>query len=53
MVAVLQDNTATVKVFRRLKGGKIMLVPKNPSYQPISVDNVDIKGRVIGLIREL
>lgn len=52
VVAVLEDGAATVKTFRRLKGGKVMLVPHNPTHQPITVDNVTIKGRVIGLIRE-
>lgn len=52
VVALLEDNTATLKTFRRLKGGKIMLVPHNPSHQPITVDKVDIQGRYIGLIRE-
>lgn len=52
VVAVLEDGSATVKTFRRLKGGKVMLVPHNPQHQPITVDNVSIKGRVVGLIRE-
>ena len=53
VVALLEDNTATVKTFRRLKGGKIMLVPHNPTHQPITVDRVNIQGRVVGLIREM
>lgn len=53
VVAVLDNNSATVKTFRRLKGGKAMLVPKNPAHQPIPADNAEIRGRVIGLIREL
>jgi repressor LexA len=53
VVALLEDNTATVKTFRRLKGGKVMLVPHNPTHQPITVDKVTIQGRVIGLIREM
>jgi len=52
VVAVLEGN-ATVKTFRRLKGGKVMLVPHNAAHQPIPADNAEIKGRVIGLIREL
>lgn len=53
VVALLEDNTATVKTLRRLKGGKVMLVPHNPTHQPITVDCVDIQGRVVGLIREM
>lgn len=53
VVALLSDGTATLKTFRRLKGGKVMLVPHNPSHQPLTVDSVDIQGRLIGLIREV
>jgi len=53
VVALLEDNTATLKTFRRLKGGKISLLPHNPLHQPITVDKVDIQGRLIGLVREL
>lgn len=53
VVALLEDGTATVKTFRRLKGGKVMLIPHNPTHTPITVDKVDIQGRVIGLIREI
>lgn len=53
VVAITEDGGATVKTFRRLKGGKIMLVPHNPNHTPITVDKVDIKGRVVGIIREM
>jgi len=53
VVAMLDDGTATVKTFRRLKGGKVMLVPHNPNHQPITVDNVTVQGRVVGLLREV
>ena len=53
VVALLEDGGATVKTFRRLKGGKIMLLPHNPAHKPITPDHVDIQGRVIGLIREI
>jgi repressor LexA len=53
VIALLEDNTATVKTFRRLKGGKVMLIPHNPTHQPITVDKVSIQGRVIGLMREI
>ena len=53
VVALLEDNTATLKTFRRLKNGKIMLIPANPTMDPITVDNVKVQGRLIGVIREL
>lgn len=53
IVALLSDGTATLKTFRRLKGGKILLLPQNPSHQPIAVDKVEIQGRMVGLIREV
>ncbi len=53
VVALLEDGTATVKTFRRLKGGKVMLIPHNPRHRPITVDRVQIQGRVVGLLREL
>jgi repressor LexA len=53
VVALLQDNTATLKTLRRLKGGKVMLIPHNPTHQPITVDNVTIQGRMVGLLREM
>jgi repressor LexA len=53
VVAVLDDEKATVKTLRRLKGGKVMLMPHNPTHQPIPADTAEIRGRVIGLMREL
>lgn len=53
VVAMLENGTATVKTFRRLKGGKVMLVPHNPTHQPITVEHVHIQGRVVGVVREI
>ncbi len=53
VVAFLDDGTATVKRYRRLKNGKVMLIPANPAHSPITTDKVSVQGRVIGLIREL
>ncbi len=53
VVALLDDGTATLKRYRRLKSGKVMLIPANPTMQPITVDKVTIQGRLIGVIREL
>ena len=53
VVALLEDGSATVKTFRRLKGGKVMLIPHNPTHKPITADNVRIQGTVVGLVREM
>jgi repressor LexA len=53
VVALLEDGTATLKRYRRLKSGQVMLVPANPTMQPITVDKVEVQGCLIGLIREL
>ncbi len=53
VVALLEDNTATLKTFRRLKGGKVMLIPHNPEHKPMTLDSVDVQGRLVGVMREL
>ncbi len=53
VVALLDDGSATLKRFRRLKNGKVMLIPANPALSPITLDKVTVQGRVIGIIREL
>jgi len=53
VVALLDDGSATLKRYRRLKNGKVMLIPANPALQPITLDKVSVQGRVIGVIREL
>ncbi len=53
VVALLEDGSATLKTYRRLKNGKVMLIPANPRFEPITLDNVSIQGRVVGVIREM
>lgn len=53
VVALLDNGTATLKKFRRLKNGKVMLIPANPNLQPMTLDKVTVQGRVIGIIREM
>ncbi len=53
VVALLDDGTATLKKYRRLKSGQVMLIPANPTLQPITLDSVTVQGRVIGIMREL
>ncbi len=53
VVALLEDGSATLKTYRRLKNGKVMLIPANPTIPPITLDKVTIQGKLIGVIREL
>ena len=53
VVALLRDGTATLKTFRRLKNGKVMLIPANSSLRPFTLDEVAIQGRLVGVLREL
>lgn len=52
IVVALLDDEATVKKFDR-RGAKIYLHPANRNYQPIVRDEVEIAGRVIGVIRRI
>ncbi|MBN2100481.1 transcriptional repressor LexA [Candidatus Dojkabacteria bacterium] len=51
VVALLEDNTATLKKFYRERNC-IRLQPANPSYKPLMVKNVTIQGRVIAIYRK-
>lgn len=53
VVALLEDDEATLKKFYREKAGRIRLQPANPKYEPIFVDEgkVQIQGVVIGVVR--
>jgi repressor LexA len=53
VVALLEDGTATLKYYRRLKTGQIMLIPANQKLEPMTLDKVTVQGRLIGVIREL
>lgn len=53
VVALLEDNSATLKKYRRMKNGKVMLIPANPNLKPVTLDKVEVQGRVIGIIRNL
>jgi repressor LexA len=52
VAALLPDGSATLKTFRRLKNGNVMLIPANPTMKPLTVDEVQIQGKVIGLLRD-
>jgi len=51
VVAVLPGETATLKRFYREPDGRIRLQPANATLQPLVVDEVEIRGVVIGVIR--
>jgi repressor LexA len=51
VVALLQDNTATLKRFFRERTF-IRLQPSNPNYSPIRVKNVTIQGKVVAIYRK-
>ncbi len=53
VVALLENGAATLKKYRRLKNGKVMLIPANPNLKPITLDDVTVQGRVVGVIREM
>jgi len=50
VVALLPDNTATLKRFYRERG-RIRLQPANPAMKPIYVGEVAIQGVVKGVVR--
>ena len=53
VVALLEDGSATLKTYRRLKNGKVMLIPANPTMKPMTLDEVTIQGIVVGLMRDM
>lgn len=50
MIVALIEDEATVKTFYR-ETNRIRLQPENPLYEPIYANNVEILGKVIGVIR--
>jgi repressor LexA len=50
VVALVEGQDATLKRFFR-EHGRIRLEPANSSMQPIYVDDVEILGKVVGVIR--
>ena len=50
VVAILPGESATLKRFYR-EGKRIRLQPANASMSPIFVDDVDIRGVVVGILR--
>ena len=52
IVAAMIDGEATVKTFQR-KSGKVLLLPHNPSYEPIDGTHATILGRVVTVMRRI
>ena len=51
IVGRLDDGSVTLKRLRR-ENGRTILVPENPAYQPFEVENLQVLGRVIGILRK-
>jgi repressor LexA len=51
VVALLPDGSATLKTYRRLKNGKVMLIPANASMSPMTLDEVEVQGKLVGVLR--
>ena len=55
VVAIIGDNEATLKRFYRESGRdgqrRYRLQPANAALEPIFIDNVEIRGVVVGLVR--
>ena len=52
IVAVALDDSATLKTFRRM-GDSVLLMPENPKYEPITVDEdyARIIGVAVGILK--
>lgn len=56
VVIAIVDGDFTVKTLRRSADGRIMLVPVNPAFHPITIPaqgQLDIWGTVTAIVREL
>ncbi len=51
VVAILEDETATLKRFFPQKDGTYILQPANDALQPIYCDTLEVRGVVSGVIR--
>jgi repressor LexA len=51
VVAILSDNEATLKRFFK-EGKRFRLQPANETMPPIFVDNLEIRGVVVGIVRK-
>jgi len=52
IVALLDDNVATLKRFFKMPGGIYKLEPANSTMDPIFVNDLKIQGKVSGVVRK-
>ncbi len=51
VVAILEDNEATLKKYYVERDGRVRLQPANESLAPVYPDELEIRGVVIGVLR--
>jgi len=52
IVAAMIEGEATVKTYRR-RNGHVLLMPRNPAYEPIPGDEATILGKVVAVMRRV
>jgi repressor LexA len=52
LVAARLDGEATVKSFYQ-RDGHVLLLPRNPAYEPIPGDEATILGKVVAVLRRV
>lgn len=51
VVALLPNGETTLKTFHRERDGRVRLQPANPEFAPIIVDECEVQGVVVGVLR--
>ena len=51
VVALLPEGETTLKTFFREPDGRIRLQPANPEFDPIIVDDCQVQGVIVGVLR--
>ncbi|MFM1936937.1 MAG: LexA repressor [Planctomycetota bacterium] len=51
VVALLPDGETTLKTYYKERDGRIRLQPANPEFAPIVVDDCQVQGVVVGVMR--
>jgi len=52
IVAAMIEGEATVKTYRK-RNGHVLLMPRNPAYEPIPGDEATILGKVVAVMRRV
>lgn len=50
VVVAITENGATLKVLKYKENGKQYLQPRNSKYAPIYPENLEIRGRLVGIV---